>query len=151
LSGYWRLKFNFFFSNVIWDINEKIFISLWAYKFITGKLFIKKTATNLIVTLTDLFGKVIYCATSYVSLRENKKDKRRRLSTFAIENIIDKLYGYISLYDIGHLIIISRIKSRILLFALTRKLKFYGLKIFGHIKEFVNPHNGVKHKKLKRK
>lgn len=82
---------------------------------------------------------------------ERKNDKRRRLSVFAMENIIDKLSSYISLHDVGHLIIISRIKNRAVMYSLTRKLRFYGFKIFGYIKEFVNPHNGVKQRKIKRK
>ena len=51
----------------------------------------------------------------------------------------------------GFLIIISRIKTRKIMYALTRKIRFYGFKIHGYIKEFVNPHNGVKKRKLKRK
>jgi ribosomal protein S11 len=41
------------------------------YKFMTGKILIRKTASNFIVTFTDLFGKVIYCATSFASLIDN--------------------------------------------------------------------------------
>src|ERR1044072_2266344 len=135
----------------MWYIDVKVVISLWNYNYVTGKIFIRKTASNYIVTFTDLFGKVIYCATSYSSLIENKQDKRRRLSVFAIENIIDKLYSYISLNDVGNLIIVSRIKNRAIMYSLTRKIRFYGFKIYGYIKEFVNPHNGVKKRKLKRK
>lgn len=90
----------FLFSNFIWSITDKVFISLWNYKFITGKIFIRKTASNYIVTFTDLFGKVIYCATSYSSLIENKRDRRRRLSVFAIDDIVNKLSSYIFLHDV---------------------------------------------------
>jgi len=117
----------------------------------TGKLFVRKTASNYIVTFTDLFGKVIYCTTSYASLFERKNDRRRRLSLFAMENIIDKLNVHIYLSDVTHLIIVSRIKNRVIMYTLTRRLRFYGFKIYGYIKEFVNPHNGVKQRKLKRK
>lgn len=41
----------------------------------TGKILIRKTASNFIVTFTDLFGKVIYCATSFSSLIENNMIK----------------------------------------------------------------------------
>ena len=102
LSTYWKLKYNFYFSNYIWSIDDKVFISLNNYKYKTGKILIRKTATNYIVTFTDLFGKVIYCATSYSSLLENKQDKRRRLSVFAIENIIDK---YIAIFLLIMLVI----------------------------------------------
>jgi len=98
-----------------------------------------------------LFGKVIYCATSYSSLIENKRDKRRRLSVFAIDDIVNKLSSYIFLHDVSFLIIISRIKNRVIMRTLTRKLRHFGFKISGHIKEFVNPHNGVKSRKMKRK
>jgi len=82
---------------------------------------------------------------------ENKQDKRRRLSAFAIEDIISKLFGPLFFSEVNRLIIISHIKSRAILYALSRKLYFYGFKVFGFIKEFVNPHNGVKKRKLKRK
>lgn len=85
------------------------------------------------------------------SLIENKQDKRRRLSSFAMEDIISKLLGPLVFSQIDRLIIVFRIKSRAILYALSRKLYFYGFKIFGFIKEFVNPHNGVKKRKLKRK
>jgi len=45
------------------------------YKFLTGKIVIRKTASNFIVTFTDLFGKVIYCATSFSSLKQNNMIK----------------------------------------------------------------------------
>lgn len=85
------------------------------------------------------------------SLLENKQDKRRRLSVFAVEDIVSKLLGPLIFSEIDRLIIVSHIKSKAILYALSRKLYFYGFKIFGHIKEFTNPHNGVKKRKLKRK
>jgi len=116
-----------------------------------GKFFVRKTATNYIVTFTDLFGKVIYCSTSYAALEENKQDKRRRLSGFAMEDIVHKIYPSIFFKDVDRIIVISRIKSRSVIFALTSTLKFYGLLLFGYVREFVNPHNGVKLKRKKRK
>lgn len=116
-----------------------------------GKIFVRKTATNYIVTFTDLFGKVIYCGTSFSSLEENRQDKRRRLSIFAMEDIVSKLYPSIFFSEIDRVIIVSRIKAKSIIFALKNQLKFYGLSVFGYIKEFVNPHNGIKLRKKKRK
>lgn len=75
LYNYWKIKYNFYFSNYVWFIGDKVFISLWNYKYMTGKILIRKTASNFIVTFTDLFGKVIYCATSFSSLIENNTIK----------------------------------------------------------------------------
>ena len=82
---------------------------------------------------------------------ERPHDKRRRLSIFAMEDIVSRLFIYIYLSDVNRIIVVSRIKTKAILNTLYRKLKFYGFKIFGYIKEFVNPHNGVKLKKRKRK
>lgn len=75
LLNYWQLKFAYVFIKPIWKINDKVFVFLFKPNLILGKIFIKQTATNFIVTFTDLFGKVIYCATSFSSLEQNKKDK----------------------------------------------------------------------------
>jgi hypothetical protein len=84
-------------------------------------------------------------------LIEGKKDKRRRLSSFAISDIIDKIYPIIFINEITHIIIVSKVYSRFIIKSLRRSLRVYGLKFYGHIKEFVNPHNGVKLRRKKRK
>jgi len=103
------------------------------------------------VTFTDLFGKVIYCATSYSSLEEKKTDKKRRLSVFAIEDIISKLFPSLFFSEVNEIIIITRIKANFIISAMFRQLRFHGLKVFGYIREFVNPHNGVRLKRAKRR
>lgn len=84
-------------------------------------------------------------------LIENVEDKRRRLSFFAMEDIVEKIFPSLFFTEVDRIIIVSHIRSRSVLYTLKRKLKFYGFKLFGFIKEFVNPHNGVKLRKKKRK
>jgi ribosomal protein S11 len=112
---------------------------------------LRKTFTNFVVTITDLFGKVFYCATSYSSLEEKKKDKKRRLSVFAIEDIVFKILPPMVFSDMSHVILVSRVKTRAIIFSMCRKLRFYGFKVFGLIRESVNPHNGVRARKEKRR
>lgn len=116
-----------------------------------AKIIICKSATNFIVTVTDLFGKVLYGCTSFSSLYENAKDKRRRLSIFAIKDIALKIMPVLLTYDVYHLILICRIKSSFVLQAMHTHLTSHTFKIYGSIREFINPHNGVKAKKQKRR
>lgn len=68
---------------------------------------------------------------------ENKQDKRRRLSSFAMEDIITKLLGPLVFSQVDRLIIVSRIKTRAVLYALSRKLYFYGLKFSGLLRNLL--------------
>lgn len=79
----------------------------------------------------------MYCATSFSALEENKKDKRRRLSTFAIEDIAFKVLPSIIFAGVDSVIIVSRIRAKSIIFALGNKFKFYGLKVFGYIRELL--------------
>jgi len=129
----------------------KIFIFLRRSKELIAKVYVRKTATNYVVTLTDLFGKVLFCCTSFSSLMKNPGDKRRRLSFFALEDIVTKFAGWAYFYHISMVIIISRVRSRSVFRAFNRMLKLYGLKVYGRIREFLNPHNGVRGRKIRRR
>jgi ribosomal protein S11 len=112
---------------------------------------VKKTATNFKVTLTDLFGKTLFSCTSFSSLQKNPGNKKRRLSFFALEDIVTKFAGWAYFYNITMIIIISRIRSKSVFSSFYRKLKLYGLKVYGRLREFVNPHNGVRGRKIRRR
>lgn len=93
-----------------------------------AKIYVKKSSTNYIVTLTDLFGKVLFTCTSFSSLVQKREDKRRRLSFFALEDIIDKIVPYIFLYDITMLILVSRIRTKMVFNTFFSKIGIFGLK-----------------------
>jgi len=57
LKVYWRLKFNFYISKFLWKTNDKIFKLAFFLKTNIAKIIVRKSATNYIVTVTDLFGK----------------------------------------------------------------------------------------------
>lgn len=87
----------------------------------------------------------------WFSLVEKKEDRRRRKSTFAMEDIVDKLFPSIYLSDVNRLIIISRVQGSSVFSNFKVKLQFYGFKVYGFIKELVDPHNGVKMCKRRRR
>lgn len=93
-----------------------------------AKIFVNKSSTNYIVTLTDLFGKVLYTCTSFSSLLQKREDKRRRMSFFALEDIITKFIPYVFLYDITMLILISRIRTKSVFRTFFKKISLFGLK-----------------------
>lgn len=53
--------------------------------------------------------------------------------------------------DMTHIILLTQLQNRSIIFAMCRKLRFYGIKLFGLICQSINPHNGVRKKKEKRK
>lgn len=79
------------------------------------------------------------------------EDKRRRLSFFALEDIVVNFIPYVFLYDLSNFIIISRVRSKSVFSTFFRKLKSFDLKCFGCIREFINPHNGVRGRKIRRR
>ena len=81
----------------------------------------------------------------------NAFDKRRRLSVFAMIDIVHKLVPFLFFFNISHVILVCRIKVRFVFFTFYKQLRLYGLKIYGTIREFKNPHNGVKKRKRQRK
>ena len=93
-----------------------------------AKIYVKKTSTNYIVTLTDLFGKVLFTCTSFSSLTQKREDKRRRLSFFALEDMVSKFVPYLFLYDVTMLILISRIRTKMVFRTFFKHLGFFGLK-----------------------
>ena len=151
LIQYWRLKYKIFFTRYVWKNNKKIFVFLLQMSEFIAKIYVKKTSTNFIVTLTDLFGKVLFTCTSFSSLVQKREDKRRRLSFFALEDIIDKFIPYVFLYDITKLILISRVRAKMIFTTFFKKMILFGLKWYGGIREFLNPHNGVRGRKIRRR
>jgi ribosomal protein S11 len=113
-----------------------------------AKIFIKRTYTNIFVTLTDLNNKVIICKNSGSS--DKIYNKRKKRIAQAIEKIVLRLKKYFKLYDIQliHLIVKMKVKSHI--YTLLSKLHLYGIKILSIKSKKIIAHNGVKGRNLRR-
>jgi ribosomal protein S11 len=113
-----------------------------------AKIYIKKTYTNIFVTLCDLKNKVIICKTSGSS--DKIYNKRKKRIAQAVEKIIFRIKKYLKLYKIMyiHLIIKMKVKSHV--YTLLSKLHSYGIKILSIKSKKIRAHNGVKGRKLRR-
>lgn len=117
-------------------------------KFKTGKLFIKRTYSNIFITLTDLNNKVIICKTSGSS--EKIFNKRKKKVAQAVEKILYKIKNYLNLYNIMYIHIILKMKIKTHIYTLLTKLKLYGIHIVSIKSKKKLAHNGIKGRNLRR-
>jgi ribosomal protein S11 len=115
----------------------------------SAKIHIKKSFSNIFITLTDLHDKVIICYSSGSSMEI--VSKRQKSSPYAVESIVKKLLFYLRLYKIKSLQIILKLKVSSHVFFLIKELNFYGFTISSIFEKKCLPHNGVRSRKLPRK
>jgi ribosomal protein S11 len=113
-----------------------------------GKIYIRRTFSNIFITLCDLKNKVITCQTSGSS--DIYQNKRRKKISQAIEKIILKLNKFLKLYNISFLHIIFKIKIKSHAYMLLSKLIYYNINILSITLKRSIAHNGVKGKNLRR-
>jgi len=111
-------------------------------------LYIKRTYTNIFITLCDLNDKVIICKTSGSS--DNIKNKRRKRIAQAVEKIIFHIRKIIKLYDIININLILKMKVKSHVYTLISRLKYYGLNIMSISIRRAIAHNGVKGRNIRR-
>jgi ribosomal protein S11 len=130
---YKKKKTHFFFGNYV----KKV-----------GKLYIRRTFTNVFITLTDLNNKVIVCQTSGSSdIYENKR--RKRISQ-AVEKIMVHINKYIKLYKLSFFHVVLKMKVKSHVYTMLSKLSFYGLGVLSlNIRRSI-AHNGVRGRNLRR-
>lgn len=115
-----------------------------------AKVFIKRSHSNIFITLTDLKNSVIICHSSGSSLPSPKK-RKDKIYKSAIQPIVVKIKKYLIFHKIKYLKVIINSKIRSQIYALVHELranKFFIIKLFNRRR---NPHNGVKLSKLSRK
>jgi len=130
---YKKKKSHFFFGNY----TKKV-----------GKLYIRRTFTNVFITLTDLNDKVITCQTSGTSdIYDNKR--RKRISQ-AVEKIMVQINKYVKLYKLSffHIVLKMRVKSHV--YTMLSRLVYYGLGILSIVSRRSIAHNGVRGRNLRR-
>ena len=114
-----------------------------------AKIYLRKTWSNIFLTLTDLKDKVIICKTSGNS--KVSDSKRRKKIAMAIETIMKYLYDEcISLFNIKNIEIILKMRVRSHLYTLIKRLKYYKINILSIISKKKMAHNGIRKKKIRK-
>lgn len=115
----------------------------------TANIHIKRTYTNIFITLTDLDNKVIICVTSG-SADNTITNRRRKKIALAVEKIVSTLNYFFKLYEIKFINIILKMKVRAHVYTLLSKLVYFGLIILTISSRKLLAHNGVKGRRLRR-
>lgn len=113
-----------------------------------GRIYLKRSFSNIFITFADLKGKVIICKTSGSAGIQGTK--RRKRAPQSIESIVKSLLPILKLYKIENIDL--HISSRISVYFhfLAKELMYYGFKITGLTIRKRLPHNGVRGRKLRR-
>jgi ribosomal protein S11 len=113
-----------------------------------AKLYIRRTYTNIFITLCDLNDKVIICKTSGSS--DNIKNKRRKRIAQAVEKIMLYIRKTMKLYKLVNIYLILKMKVKSHVYTLLSRIKYYGLNILNISSRRAIAHNGVKGKNIRR-
>lgn len=113
-----------------------------------AKIYLRRSYTNVFVTLTDLADKVIACKTSGMSGITGSK--RRKNIPQAIESIMKVLYPVLKLYKIKNVTIVLKMRINIFFHYLQKELVYYNINILGYCMRRAVAFNGVKGRKLRR-
>jgi ribosomal protein S11 len=135
--------------------SRKKLTARFKYRFILGKsrsakIYIRRTPSNFIVTLTDLCDRVIVCCTSGSSIKL-QCTKKRRVSPYAMEDIVQNLATTLNRLGIKRIHIVLKIRTGIVVRFLFKEIMSQGFNIFCVEERLVCPHNGVRSRKLPRK
>jgi len=128
-----NLKNHFFFGN----LKTKV-----------ANIYIRRTYTNIFITLCDMNNKVIICKTSGSS--DNFSNKRRKRIAQAVEKIMIYIRKTIKLYNIMKLNVILKMKMKSHVYTLISRLKYYGLDIISFCYRRKISHNGVRGRNIRR-
>jgi len=114
----------------------------------TARIYLRKTFSNIFVTLTDLHHRTIVCKTSGNS--GIMGSKRRKKVPYAIENIVKELNQFLKLYKITRIFLVLKMRINKFFYFLTRELAFYGISIINFRIRRPVAFNGVRSRKLRR-
>jgi ribosomal protein S11 len=114
-----------------------------------AKIHIKKSFSNIFITLTDLNNLVIICFTS--GSANPSFSKKKKISPYAVEYIAKKLLFYLKFYKIKALEIILKLRISAPVFFLLKELQYYGFSVSKIVERYSLPHNGVRERKAPRK
>lgn len=110
-------------------------------------IFLRGTPSNIIVTLTDLKFKVIFCS-STGAIPGTKKFRR---SIYVLEPLFLKLLDPLKYHRVASLEIMLRMRVNAHVFAFIKECHSHGFKILRILERYNLPHNGVRSRKRPRK
>lgn len=110
-------------------------------------IFLRGNSSNIIVTLTDLNYKVIYCCSSG-SMEGTKKFKR---SIYVLEPLFLKLLAPLRHHRVSFLDIMLRMRVGSHVFAFIKECSSHGFKVNRLLERYNLPHNGVRSRRRPRK
>lgn len=114
----------------------------------TARIYLRRTFSNIFITLTDWHHRTIVCKTSGNSGVIGSK--RRKKAPYAIENIIKELNVFFKLYKITEVYIILKMRINTFFYFLTKELAFYGINVkHFHVRRPI-AFNGTRGRKLRR-
>jgi len=113
-----------------------------------GLLYLKRSFSNVFLTLTDLDNKVILCLTAGSSGITGSKRKKKVPQ--ALETIVSQMSEFLKLYELTQVRIVLKMKMRAFFYTLVRELEFYGFEILGVKIRRRIAFNGVRGRKLRR-
>lgn len=114
----------------------------------TGRIFLRATYSNVILTLTDLENKVIICRTSGSS--GILGSKRKKCVPQVVEVIFKAILPYIRLYDLKNIEIVLKMRIKSYFYILLKELEHNSLSVCGYIIRRRVAFNGVRKRKLRR-
>jgi ribosomal protein S11 len=113
-----------------------------------ARIYIRRTHSNIFVTITDLKDRILKCVTSGSSgITGNKRIKR---APTALESIVRKCLPVFDRYRIQRVKIVLKTRISILYYTLLKELRFHGVSIFGVLVRRKIAFNGVRKRKLRR-
>lgn len=116
----------------------------------TAKIFIRRSKSNFILTMTDMRNKVIVCCTSGSSIKE-QCTKKRRISPYAMEDIVTSLNIFFFKFNIKRVRLVLKMRTGMVVRFLFKELLKKGIQIFRVDERLICAHNGVRRRKLQRK
>lgn len=113
-----------------------------------AKLYLRRTFSNIFLTLTDLKNKVIICKTSGSS--GIKGSKRRKKVPYALEVILKVMSSFFKLHKINAVQIVLKMRVNAFLYAVLRELSHYNITVVRFTVRRSIAFNGTKGRKLRR-
>lgn len=114
----------------------------------TAKICVRRSFSNLFLTLMDSRGQVIICKTS--GSCGFTGSKRKKTIKYNIEVLFKEVYEYIKVYRIQQVIIVLRTRVNAYYYTLAQELSYVGIRIGAVYFNRRLPHNGMRGRKLRR-
>jgi ribosomal protein S11 len=114
-----------------------------------GLLFLRKSFTNIFLTLTDINKKVVFALSAGQCVEKN--NRRGKVAPFVIEAMAARIIKVLQAFNIKFVTIIMRTSLRVHVRILVSKLIRERYQISSILDRRITAHNGVRARALKRR